>query len=96
MVVKEKKINEKTKTGFTISFTAVDNYLAALKRKGNLSELNDALDISMVGLSYQSITDMIIKTNDTTGNISRADTIRQYLQSINSLTVPQSKYFSTI
>jgi len=79
------KINEKTKTGFTTSFTAVDNYLAALKRKGNLSELNDALDISMVGLSYQSIIDMIIKTNDTTGNISRADTIRQYLQSINSL-----------
>ena len=78
-------ISEKTKTGFTTSQATVDGYLAALKRKGNLSELNDALDISMVGLSYQSIIDMIIKTNDTTGNISRADTIRQYLQSINSL-----------
>lgn len=86
------KINQKTKTGYTTSFTTVDNYLAALKRKGNLSELNEALDISMVGLSYQSVIDMIIKTNDTSGNISRADTIRQYLQSINSLRLDDIKY----
>ena len=55
------KISEKTKTGFSTSLTTTDAYLAALKRKGTNSELYEALDIAMVGLSPQSIIDMLIK-----------------------------------
>jgi hypothetical protein len=79
------KISEKTKTGFSTSFSTTDAYLAALKRKGTNSELYEALDIAMVGLSPQSIIDMLIKEGDTTGNVLRATVVRDYLFSINAL-----------
>lgn len=90
------KISQKTKTGYTTNSANITTYLSALKRKGNLSELNDTLDIAMVGLSPQSIIDMIIKTGDTAGNILRVDTIRKYLESIYALRLQDIKdrYYS--
>lgn len=85
------KITQKTKTGYTTNNSLVDGYIAALKRKGTLSELNETLDVSMVGLSPQAIIDMIIKTGDTSGNITRSDTIRKYLESTNSLRLEDIK-----
>jgi hypothetical protein len=85
-------ISEKTKTGFTTAQASVDGYLAALKRKGNNSSLKETLDIAANGLYPQAVIDMLIKEGDTSGNISRATIIKDYLVSISALRLDDLKY----
>lgn len=70
--------------------TIIDN----LDYTGTDSPLNEALDLSIVSLNYQSITDLNIIENDETNNIARISLIRDYLESISGLRLSdiQSRY----
>jgi len=59
--------------------------LLSLKQKGTKSELLEAVALSIVGLSPQSISESILKVNDETNNVSRVNLIVGYLSQIGAL-----------
>jgi len=78
-------IAEKSGTGFTNGLTVLTKTLLGLKQKGTKSELLETAGISIIGLSPQSISESILKTNDETNNRTRVNKVVQYLSQINSL-----------
>jgi len=80
-------IKEKTSTGYTNSLTDLSKNILSLKQKGTKSELLETVGISVVGLSPQSISEAILKTDDETNNISRVNKVVSYLTQIGALGV---------
>ena len=78
-------IQEKTGTGYTSSLTELSKNILSLKQKGTKSELLETVGISVVGLSPQSISEAILKTDDETNNISRVNKVVSYLSQIEAL-----------
>ena len=78
-------IQEKTGTGYTNSLTELSKNILSLKQKGTKSELLETVGISVVGLSPQSISEAILKTDDEANNISRVNKVVSYLSQINAL-----------
>ena len=77
-------VSEKT-NGFENSKIELDTNLLSLKQKGTKSELLEAVALSIVGLSPQSISEAILKTNDETNNVARVNLVVNYLNQIGAL-----------
>lgn len=77
-------VTQKT-TGYESSQTELNTNLLSLKQKGTKSELIEAVALSIVGLSPQSISESILKSNDETNNVSRVNLIVGYLTQIGAL-----------
>ena len=78
-------IQQKTGTGYTNTLTELNKYILSLKQKGTKSELLETVGISVVGLSPQSISEAILKTDDETNNVSRVNKVVSYLSQIGAL-----------
>ena len=89
-------ILQKTLTGFINDSVIIKSYISALKQKGNQSTQNEAIDIAITTLSPQGIAESILKSNDIVGNLSRTNTIINYLTSISSLRFNELKSWYSI
>ena len=78
-------IQEKAGIGYTNSLAELSKNILSLKQKGTKSELLETVGISVVGLSPQSISEAILKTDDETNNISRVNKVVSYLSQIEAL-----------